>query len=405
MLFRSDQWELVGLHHSGVPKREGGEIMAIDGKIWQPAMGESRIKWIANEGVRISRIIEHLNQQNLTNEQQRLRDGLFNRLPDAPVLPANPETKTMPIPQSSDRDRSITWNIPLQVTVSLGKIDVDVAQSSAVPSIDRDDELQQFISTNPQLQQEMQLLEAVRQGTILYYDPVTDGQNRDSYYGNLLAEADTLNRQQLFNQLKDLLVNTHTNKLSYQPNTQLYPWVDLQPDLKIRSIYSKLEYTPEEIIREDLSIERMRNTRLQEMMRVESFSKIANSTEELDILEAQMPYNCEHVVPQSWFDKQQPMKGDLHHLFACEVKCNSFRGNTPYFDFVDFEEVITSNCGKSERKESKFEPGNGKGEVARATFYFLARYPGQITPDCPVAANIASIITKNARFCFQATSA
>jgi endonuclease G len=102
-------------------------------------------------------------------------------------------------------------------------------------------------------------------------------------------------------------------------------------------------------------------------------------------LEAALPYNCEHVVPQSWFNKREPMRGDLHHLFACEIQCNSFRGNTPFFDFVDFDErtlppsiqgVIKGSCGKSET--SKFEPARGKGAVARATLYFLLRYPGQI---------------------------
>lgn len=70
------------------------------------------------------------------------------------------------------------------------------------------------------------------------------------------------------------------------------------------------------------------------------------------------------------------MRGDLHHLFACESGCNSFRGNTPYFDFPDFEEVVRHECGK--REEHKFEPGGGKGTVARATLYFLLRYPGEI---------------------------
>jgi endonuclease G, mitochondrial len=308
-----------------------------------------------------------------------------HRLPDAPaVLPINPETQTitMPTPESSNQDRSITWNIPLQVTVSLGQIGVSVAPSGASPALittsGQVDELQQFISTNLDLQQELQLLERVRQGTIPYYDSVTDVQNRDNYYGNLITEADALNSQKLFKKLKELLTNTHTNKLSYKPINQLYPWVDLQPDLKIRSIYSNLEYTPEQIIREDLQIDRQRNIRFQELMQSESFIQTANFRDELDLLEAQLPYNCEHVVPQSWFGKEQPMRGDLHHLFACEVSCNSFRGNTPYFDFVDFEEVIQSNCGKSERNESKFEPNNGKGEAARATLYFLIRYSGQI---------------------------
>jgi len=70
------------------------------------------------------------------------------------------------------------------------------------------------------------------------------------------------------------------------------------------------------------------------------------------------------------------MRGDLHHLFACESGCNSFRGNFPYFDFPDTEEVAREACGR--REDIGFEPGAGKGPVARATLYFLLRYPGLI---------------------------
>jgi endonuclease G, mitochondrial len=381
----NDQWEVVALHHSGVPARdERGNILTIDDRIWHKDLGESRIKWLANEGVRISRIVEHLKQQNLSIEQRQLRDRIFESSSVAPIVPPNinPETKTMPTPEPIGQDRSITWNIPLQVTVSLGQIGVSIASSGNDPKVintgGHPDELQQLIDRNPDLQQELQLLERVRRGTTPYYDSVADSQNRNNYYGTLITEINTIDSRQAFNKLKELLRNTHTNQLSYKPSVNLYPWVDLQPDLKVRSIYSNLEFTPEQIIREDFQIERLRNTRLQELMRVESFKEAANFREELDLLEAQLPFNCEHVVPQSWFAKAEPMRGDLHHLFTCEVKCNSFRSNTPFFDFADFEEVIMDNCGKSERKEFKFEPSKGKGEVARATLYFLLRYPGKI---------------------------
>jgi endonuclease G, mitochondrial len=100
---------------------------------------------------------------------------------------------------------------------------------------------------------------------------------------------------------------------------------------------------------------------------------------ELNLVEAAFPYNCEHVVPQSWFQNREPMRGDLHHLFACEPECNSFRGNTPYYDFADFEKLVRSDCGK--REEGKFEPSGGKGAAARAVLYFHLRYPGAVADD------------------------
>jgi endonuclease I len=69
------------------------------------------------------------------------------------------------------------------------------------------------------------------------------------------------------------------------------------------------------------------------------------------------------------------MKGDLHHLFACEMKCNEFRANTPYFDFTP-DKIQRADCGRSE--PGRFEPIGGKGAVARATLYFLLRYPREI---------------------------
>lgn len=67
------------------------------------------------------------------------------------------------------------------------------------------------------------------------------------------------------------------------------------------------------------------------------------------------------------------MRGDLHHLFACEVRCNSTRGNLPYFESSG---TPGNDCGIS--SGDGFEPRGGKGAVARATLYFLLRYPSVI---------------------------
>jgi endonuclease G, mitochondrial len=100
---------------------------------------------------------------------------------------------------------------------------------------------------------------------------------------------------------------------------------------------------------------------------------------ELDGLEAAFPYNCEHVVLQSWFQKREPMRGDLHHSVRVRAGVQQLSRNTPYFDFADFDELIRSDCG--EREERKFEPSAGKGAVARAVLYFLLRYPGAVESD------------------------
>ncbi len=54
-------WQVVALHHSGVPKKDRqGHWLTKDGKVWDESMDESLVDWIANEGVRISAIVADL---------------------------------------------------------------------------------------------------------------------------------------------------------------------------------------------------------------------------------------------------------------------------------------------------------------------------------------------------------
>ncbi|MFF8717685.1 trypsin-like serine peptidase [Streptomyces sp. NPDC015184] len=59
----NDQWEVVALHHSGVPKTDDqGRLLRKDGQVWQPGDGDDAVEWVSNEGVRISSILRHLAQ-------------------------------------------------------------------------------------------------------------------------------------------------------------------------------------------------------------------------------------------------------------------------------------------------------------------------------------------------------
>jgi V8-like Glu-specific endopeptidase len=140
----NDRWEIVALHHSGVPdKTEDGQIRAIDGSPWRPEMGDNRINWVANEGVRISRIIKHLRDQ-LTNDSHR---ALFNAMlatsSEAQPLAGGTRQSAPAVGQASvvmSSDGSATWTIPLTVTINVGGAGASVgaapaaAAASAVPS-------------------------------------------------------------------------------------------------------------------------------------------------------------------------------------------------------------------------------------------------------------------------------
>jgi endonuclease I len=205
-----------------------------------------------------------------------------------------------------------------------------------------------------------------------YYDEAADAVARAEYWGGIEPTGDPA---AFYAQVHDRLAGTHDPALRYLPARRLYPWVDLRPDGRLRSIYSGKDFDPEDVIRKDFAIRRTIEERVERLATRGADESVRAAA--MEAAEAVAPYNCEHVVPQSWFDHNEPMRGDLHHLFTCEWDCNSFRGNTPYFDFGRDERVVRPDCGRLE--EDRFEPSEGRGAVARATLYFLLRYPGEVT--------------------------
>lgn len=71
-------WELVAVHHSGVPRMKGKDFLLKNGKIWQPGMPDSDIDWVANEGARVSKLHTHL--ADLAKRDQNARTRLASVL-------------------------------------------------------------------------------------------------------------------------------------------------------------------------------------------------------------------------------------------------------------------------------------------------------------------------------------
>lgn len=89
----NDQWEVVALHHMGVPRTDDqGHILRRDGQVWKRGDGDDAIDWVSNEGARISSILRHLAALPLTSQERALlgemgpESGLH--LPQAVVGPA-----------------------------------------------------------------------------------------------------------------------------------------------------------------------------------------------------------------------------------------------------------------------------------------------------------------------------
>lgn len=120
----NDRWEVIGLHHSGVWKtNDAGQVLAVDGSIWREDLGEDRIWWIANEGIRVSRMVAHFRQQPLADAERALLDEMLAAPPssgdahDEVVARAASAASVVSAPAA---DGAVTWNIPLTVTVRVG---------------------------------------------------------------------------------------------------------------------------------------------------------------------------------------------------------------------------------------------------------------------------------------------
>ena len=139
----NDQWELVALHHSGVPDLDReGRILRTDGQVWHKGVDpDGLIHWVGNEGVRISAIVTALRAQDLKAEWRDLRARMLESPPPNPIKLARegaaadggghgptPDPGPPPphaVATTSDSrggtmGQSFSWTIPIQVTISVG---------------------------------------------------------------------------------------------------------------------------------------------------------------------------------------------------------------------------------------------------------------------------------------------
>ncbi|MFW6187325.1 MAG: DNA/RNA non-specific endonuclease [Actinomycetota bacterium] len=101
----NNQWEVVGIHHSGVQaKNEAGQVLAVDGSVWTPDQGGAAVRWIANEGIRMSSIHAWLRAEGagLPPAAKLLPDDLLTPPPPPATTPAEqaaeaPEGISVPV--------------------------------------------------------------------------------------------------------------------------------------------------------------------------------------------------------------------------------------------------------------------------------------------------------------------
>src|SRR4051812_7385497 len=107
----NDQWEVVALHHAGVPDPN------------QVALGG-----VVNEGIRVSRILAHANAQNLSAEQHALLAEAQSSPPPLAARPrradgpeaADRQLLSAPAPVAAAPGTTFHVHIPLDVAITIG---------------------------------------------------------------------------------------------------------------------------------------------------------------------------------------------------------------------------------------------------------------------------------------------
>lgn len=91
-------------------------------------------------------------------------------------------------------------------------------------------------------------------------------------------------------------------------------------------------------------------------------------------------YNREHIVPQSLFNKLEPMVNDVHFIRPTDGKVNGMRANYPFGEISNPSQTSLNGSLVGANTTSGFsgtvfEPiDEFKGDIARMVFYFITRY-------------------------------
>lgn len=123
-VFNND-WYVVALHHSGIPQTKDGKRQTLDGVDYdQNKHDEFSIKWIANEGIRVSRIVETLRNEQPDNA---LLKPIFDAKPSYTALQFDARAKANGAePNKPPTISPISERIPAMPTSSAEKRIVNV---------------------------------------------------------------------------------------------------------------------------------------------------------------------------------------------------------------------------------------------------------------------------------------
>lgn len=143
----NDQWDVVALHHSGVPATdEQGRWLRKDGQVWAKGQDSvSTIRWIANEGTRVSSLVASLTSASVPRDARKYLDLFLSAQPPSVIgikseaherTDATEHDRTGSVGERTSRaadrnprgigsdrgsDDGVTVTVPLEITVRMGR--------------------------------------------------------------------------------------------------------------------------------------------------------------------------------------------------------------------------------------------------------------------------------------------
>ena len=130
-------WETVGLHHCGVPQMDHDQLVTRDGRRLplDAEVADTDLIWIANEGIRVSALVDSLGRQRMGRvEQQRILERLIATTADPLRMVAEKSPLVAgPVEVLADATKGAGETMPQNVFNFSGPVTIQVGPGSALP--------------------------------------------------------------------------------------------------------------------------------------------------------------------------------------------------------------------------------------------------------------------------------
>lgn len=208
----------------------------------------------------------------------------------------------------------------------------------------------------------------------IFLTSILFGQVPVGYYNETEGLEGYILKTKLFNIIKDFNVQSYGNlKYLYQNNSSKNGFKDkyYENDNTVLDIYSENPTGPDPY-------------------NFDPYWSMGSGNAEGDA------FNREHLIPQSYFNEESPMRSDAFHIWPTDSKVNGWRDNYPHGKVANAGSAVPCNSGATNipcktkngsliGKFSQnlyikvFEPiDEFKGDIARAYFYFATCYQNRM---------------------------